>query len=262
MAKSRLELARAVGLATRRRGQISCYPMLRRSAVLGLGLCLFACGGAAQPAAEPGASPAPGPETSEPAAAPKAAGGSLEDQREPFVKSCIPKAHSKEYCECGFEQFKEVFKDADLSKPLEEGDPRVAKLRQQTSTACASKLTEADVKGNFTTACVEDDSRRATYCDCAWTSLRKKLAYADFIALDENDPRFVDQKKVMVVDCKGKFPTEIAKLDFMKACTQGQPTAESSCTCKWNKLKKQFTTEELVAGTVDVASVKGLADCK
>jgi hypothetical protein len=178
------------------------------------------------------------------------------------VKSCIQKAGSKEYCECGFEQFKEVFKDADLSKPLEDGDPRVAKLQQQTSKACASKLPEADIKANFTTACTEDDSRRAAYCGCAWTSLRKKLAPADFIGLDENDARFVAQKKVMVVDCKGKFPTDVAKLDFMKACTQGQPSADSACSCKWNKLKKQFTTEELVAGTVDVTTVKGLADCK
>jgi hypothetical protein len=229
---------------------------------LGLGLCLFACGGSAQPAAEPASSAVSSPPTSETADAPAAAGGSIEDQRESFVKSCIQKAGVKEYCECGFEQFKEVFKDADLSKPLEDGDPRVAKLQQLTSTACASKLSEADVKANFTTACVEDDSRRAAYCGCAWTSLRKKLAYTEFIALNENDPRFIDQKKVMVVDCKGKFPTEIAKFDFMKACTQGQSSAEGSCSCKWNKLKKQFTTEELVAGTVDVAAAKGLADCK
>ena len=241
--------------------------LMRTIIVLAVGLVVAACGAAAapkgaEPAASPEAKPAEAPATGGPAPTAAAKGGSIEDQHESFVSSCLERERSKDYCECGFEQFKEVFKDADLSKPLADNDPRLPELKQKTITVCTSKLSEADVKADFLRACSEGDARKEGYCGCAWGSLRKKLAYTDLAALDANDPRFVEQRKVMVVDCKGKYPTEIAKFDFMKACTQGDSAAEAACTCKWNKLKKQFTTEELVAGTVDPRTAKGLADCK
>jgi len=240
--------------------------LMRTIILFSVGLVVAACGGAAAPKApEPAASPEAKPAEAAAGPAPVAAaksGGTIEDQRESFVSSCLERARSKDYCDCGFEQFKQVFKDADLSKPLADNDPRLPELKQKTATVCTSKLSEADVKADFVHGCSEGDARKDGYCGCAWGSLRKKLAYTDFVALDANDPRFVAQRKVMVVECKGKYPTEIAKFDFMKACTQGDSAAETACTCKWNKLKKQFTTEELVAGTVDPRSPKGLADCK
>lgn len=238
---------------------------MRTIMLLSVGLVVAACGGAAAPkGAEPAASPeakTEAPAGAQPAPA-AAKGGTIEDQRESFVSSCLERARSKDYCDCGFEQFKQIFKDADLSKPLADNDPRLPELKQKTAAACTSKLSEEDVKADFVNGCVEGDARKDGYCGCAWGSLRKKLAYTDFVALDVNDPRFVEQRKAMVVECKGKYPTEVAKFDFMKACTQGDSAAEAACTCKWNKLKKQFTTEELVAGTVDPRSAKGLADCK
>jgi hypothetical protein len=235
--------------------------MLRKVALPLVAFALLACGGAAKPAAEPGAAgDAPAEEGAE-AAAP-AESGSIEDQRGPFVKSCMEKSRSKEYCECGFEQFKSVFAGDDLSKPLEPGDPRVAELQKKTASACASKLSEEEVKASFLQGCAEGDERKSAYCNCAWPSLRKKLSHTDFIGVSGDDPRFTEPKKAMVIECKGKFPVEVAKFEFMKGCTQGESAAESSCGCKWDKLKKQFTTEELVAGTVDVAAAKGLTDCK
>lgn len=227
---------------------------------LALGFTLFACGGSAPPAAEPtGAStndapPAEGAEPAEPAR-------TAEDEREGFLKSCLA-SQGQEFCECGFEQFKEVFKGADLSKPIAQDDPRFAELKQKTTTACAAKVPEKDIKAGFMKGCVENDERRAKYCDCAWTSMRKRLSVADFINAGEDDARFVEPKKAMVVECKGKFPSEIAKFDFMQACTKGNSAEEKVCSCRWGKLKKQFSTEEIVAGTADVASVKGLGDCK
>lgn len=225
-----------------------------------IGLTLLACGAPAQTAAEPATGTAA--EAPESAASPEPAPQSIEEQRESFVKSCLEKARTKEYCNCGFEQFKEVFKDADLSKPLEKGDPRLARLQQQTTHACASKLTEEEVRDSFLRSCIEGDERKAAYCNCAWPAMRKKLAHGDFVGAEADDPRFVEPKKAMVIECKGKFPVEIAKFEFMKGCTQGESSQEKACTCKWSKMKKQFTTEEIVAGTVDLGSAKGFASCK
>lgn len=174
----------------------------------------------------------------------------------------MERSRSKEYCDCGFEQFKAVFGGDDLSKPLEPGDPRLAELQKKTVEACASKLTEAEIQASFVGSCIEGDGRKEPYCTCAWTSLRKKLSHTDFVGVSPEDPRFTEPKKAMVKECKGKFPVDVAKFEFMKGCTQGESSAEASCSCKWDKLKKQFSTEELVAGTVDVAGAKGLADCK
>lgn len=235
--------------------------MLRRLAPLFV-LTSFACGGPQTPPAESaeeaGATDAP-PAGEE---APPSAEGSIEDQRESFVKSCMDRSRSKEYCDCGFEQFKAVFSGTDLSKPLEAGDPRLAALQKKTVEACASKLTEQEVQASFEKGCVEGDDRKAPYCGCAWSSLRKKLAYTDFIGVAAEDPRFIEPKKAMVKECKGKLPADVAKFDFMKGCTQGESAAEATCNCKWDKLKKQFTTEEIFAGTFDPATVKGLTDCK
>jgi hypothetical protein len=238
---------------------------MRHIRLLTLGFCVFACGGpAAPPATGPAASgdPKPADPPASADASPAATPGSIEDLRESFVKSCMDKSQSKDYCTCAFEQFKVVFKDADLSKDLQPDDPRMQQLKTQTLSACASKLTEAEVKETFILACVEGDKRKESYCTCAWTSLRKKLAYQEFVGMDAENPRFKEQSKVMVVECKGKYPAEVAKFDFMQACTHGESPRESSCACKWGKLTKQFSTEEIVAGTADIASVKGLGDCK
>lgn len=230
-----------------------------------IGLSVLACGGGAQPAAAPPASSEP-PTAAEPAPAPvppQAKVETVEDQREAFLGSCMEKTNQKAYCECSFDEFKVVFKDADFSKPLAQGDPRVAQLQERTTKACATKLPEADIKGSFLGACVEGDKAKASYCECAWTSLRKTVAYTDFVgenALD--DARGVEARKVMAADCKGKYPVEAAKKDFLQVCTQNAGGTESACTCRWTKIKKQFTVEEIVAGTADVAAVKGLQDCK
>jgi hypothetical protein len=227
-------------------------------------LSLSACSSGTPPAEAPAENGAPsgdGPESAstEP---PPAAGPTMDSQRDPFVKSCMAKSRSKEYCECGFEQFKEVFKDRDLSQPIAADDPLVAELQLKTGQACGSKLSEAEIEQSFIGGCVEGDERKQAFCACYWKSMRKTLEPADFVGKGPDDPQFAEPKKRMVADCKGKYPADVARFDFMRGCTQGKAAQEKSCACKWDKVIKQFTVEELVAGTVDVAAAKGLANCK
>ncbi len=226
-------------------------------------LFLFACGGSSAAGNQPSAPPAAESQEAPPAqqaSAPPA--GNIEDQREGFMKSCLEKTPSKDFCACGFEQFKEIFKDADLSKPLSPDDPRAVEMREKTVSVCSSKLSEADVKDGFLRGCVAGDERKSAYCNCAWTSLRKTLPHSALVGSGAGDPRLVEAMKTMASDCKGKFPTEVAKLEFMKGCTGGESANEASCECKWKALKKELSTEQIVSGSADLASVKGLKDCK
>jgi hypothetical protein len=86
------------------------------------------------------------------------------------------------------------------------------------------------------------------------------LAVSDFLG-DAEHPRFVDAKKQMVVACKGKLPVEIPKSEFMAACSKGDAEREKPCTCLWKKIKAKYSAEEIAAGTADVQSVPGLAEC-
>lgn len=227
----------------------------------------LACGGSAEPAAAPASSasaPAPAP-TPAPVASAKPAPKveTVDDQRESFIGSCVQKTNQRAFCECSFEQFKVIFKDADFSKPLAEGDPRVAELQARTSKACAGKLPEAEVQASFLEACAEGDKSKNPYCDCAWTSLRKTLSVADFgneSALA--DERGLSARKAMVTDCKGKYPAEVAKKEFLEVCVKNTGGTDAVCNCRWTKLKKQLSVEEIVAGTGDVSTVKGLKECK
>ncbi|HEV8549287.1 MAG TPA: hypothetical protein VGQ57_09665 [Polyangiaceae bacterium] len=186
---------------------------------------------------------------------------SLRAQREAFMQSCMPRALSPDYCECGFEQFRAVFKDVDLTKDLPQDDPHFKELGERTLENCASKLREDQVQSNFVKGCVGGDERKRSYCACAWPALRKSLAVSDFVLADLEGPRFLDAKKGMVVACKGKFPAEVARSDFMTACTKDQTTGKV-CECLWKKLKAKFTMEELAAGTAEIASAPGLAECR
>jgi len=237
--------------------------MLREHSLFAIGFAILGsvlpgCGSppaAEGPPAEPAAKAEAGPSEG---AASSEKPPSIEDQRDAFMKSCSQQSQSKDFCTCAFEQFKEAFKDADLSKPPEEG--RLQEMRKKTAAACSSKLTEEDAKNAFNRDCVAGDERKAAYCGCAWTSLRKKLAFTDFMG-EVDEAKIEGPKKVMVVECKGKFPTEIAKLDFMNAC-KSDGTTDKVCSCRWDKIKKQFSTEEIVAGTADIEKVKGLETCK
>jgi hypothetical protein len=184
----------------------------------------------------------------------------MESQHKPFVEGCVQKAHSVEYCECGFRQFSDVFKDADLTQKLEPGDPRLKTLQEKTVANCGSLLSEDQVKKNFLDGCIAKDDRKNAYCNCSWQALRKHLAVTDFLG-DGEQPAFVDAKKKMVVTCKGKLPVEIPKTEFMTECVKGDATREKPCTCLWKKIKAKYSAEEIAAGTADVESVPGLTEC-
>jgi hypothetical protein len=223
-----------------------------------------ACASSAPPPASTGEAPSAASATPAENPAPSAAVGdkpSIESQREPFIQGCMARAHSPDYCDCGFQQFREVFKEFDPSKPIEAADPRLKALQEKTQSNCASKLDEEQVKANFLEGCVSGDERKSAYCKCAWPALRKNLSVPDFIG-DADTPRFFEAKKAMVAACKGKLPVEIAKNDFMTGCTKAQPEQEKRCTCLWTKIKAKFAAEELAAGTADIDTVPGLKECK
>jgi hypothetical protein len=215
---------------------------------------------AAAPGSAASASPA---DSSAPAAGSGTATATttVDSQREPFMQGCLKRVPSPDYCQCGFEQFRALFKDADMSKETPDSDPRFAQLQQQTLTACASKLPEETVKAGFLSGCTGDEPKKAAYCQCAYPALRKTLALGDFIG-DFQGPRFDDAKKTMVKTCKGKFPAAVAQAEFMGACTKNDPSTTGRCACVWKKIKAKYSTEEIAAGMADVGSTPGVETCK
>jgi hypothetical protein len=181
-------------------------------------------------------------------------------QRETFMNTCLAKVKAPDYCSCGFDQFREVFKDGPGDDNSKAPDPRLSTLAERTKSECASKLPEDIVKASFVNSCAEDDKRKAAYCECAWPALRKNLALSDF-ATDFEGPRFDAAKKSMAAACKGKFPTDVAKAEFLKGCTKDDTAKAKPCECIWKKLKGKFSTEEIVSGSVDLESVN-ISECK
>jgi hypothetical protein len=185
---------------------------------------------------------------------------SVDSQREPFMQGCMKKVPSPDYCDCGFQQFRQLFSGSDMAK-TQDDDPRFAQLQQATMQACASKLPEDTVKTSFLTGCTGGEPKKAAYCACAWPALRKTLSIADFIG-DFQGQRFDDAKSAMVKTCKGKFPTSVAKGEFMGACTKGDASAAGHCGCIWKKLTAKYSTEQIAAGMADVQSTPGVDTCK
>jgi hypothetical protein len=214
-------------------------------------------------AAPAGSSASAAPAGSSASAAPGDGTGptTVDSQREPFMQGCMKRVPSPDYCQCGFEQFRALFKDSDMSKDTPDNDPRFAQLQQQTMTACASKLPEDTVKASFMSGCTGSEPKKAAYCSCAYPALRKTLSIVDFIG-DFQGPRFDDAKKAMVKTCKGKFPTAVAQAEFMGACTKDDPSTKNRCACVWKKIKAKYSTEEIAAGMADVASTPGVDTCK
>jgi hypothetical protein len=184
---------------------------------------------------------------------------SIESQREPFVQACMRRMPAQAYCSCAFDQFADVFKDADLTqKPT---DAQMESLKQKTVSNCAPKLTEADVKPSFTTACVGDNPKKQAFCDCEWGALRSKLQLADFVS-DFEGPKFDEAKKNVATTCKGKLPEDIAKSEFLTGCNKGSGTEhQKACECMWKKLRTKSSVEEIAAGAVDIKKA-GLESCK
>jgi hypothetical protein len=229
--------------------------------VLVASLAVVACAGNRPPdsAAPSGGTAASGDTT---ASSAQGKGSNWADsQRDTFMQGCTSKVNSQDYCSCGFDQFREVFKDGPSQDKDASNDPRFATLGERTKAACASKLPEDVVKKSFLSGCVSDDKRKAPYCECAWPALRKTLSPVDFTSGLEG-PKFDDAKKAMVKTCKGKFPVEIAKSDFMTACTKDDAAKGKPCECLWKKIRAKYSTEEIVAGLASIDQVPGIAECK
>lgn len=222
---------------------------------------------AAADSSSPGASAAAAPAPSASASSGSSDGSSdsaapvsVDSQREPFMQGCMKRVQAPDYCQCGFEQFRQLFKDSDMAK-LQDDDPRFGQLQQQTMSQCASKLPEDTIKASFLTGCTGSEPKKAAYCACAWPALRKTLSVVDFIG-DFKGPRFDDAKKAMVKTCRGKFPAAVAKAEFMGACTKNDASVTGRCTCVWKKLAAKYSTEEIAAGMADVQSTPGVSACQ
>ncbi len=218
-------------------------------------IVLLCCGGEAptpnttqNPSSSPDAAASSAP-TSEAAEAgpPKL---TIDSQREGLTKQCLVKLNSPAYCDCMFEQFRDVFKGVDLSAK-EASAQELMTVKQKTITNCGAKLTEEPVKQSFAATCVTGDTRKAAFCDCAWSAYRKKLELVDFLGEFEG-PRFDDAKKSTAAGCKGKMPEDVAKADFIGGCTKEAPAQGKTCECAWKKLRTKGSTEDVLLGLVDL----------
>ncbi len=212
-------------------------------------LLLIACGGSTPPVNNNTVDASGPPQSSDAGATVEAAAKvDIEQQRSGFIETCMKRIEAPAYCACAFDQFKEVFKDADLTqKP---SDAQLMQLKQKTIDACPGKLTEEEAKKNFLTNCNDGNTRKNAYCDCTWGALRKTLSVADFLS-DFEGPRFDAAKKDTAKVCKGKLPDDVAKADFIGGCTKAAPTQGAMCECVWKKMRAKASPEEILASTVD-----------
>jgi hypothetical protein len=186
----------------------------------------------------------------------------LESQREPFIDACMESIGSKPYCECGFAQFAEIFRGADFEKAPPKDDPRMEQLAVKMKEACADKFPEAKALEQFVQSCTDGESKRESYCNCAWAELRKSLSISEIIDYPPGSPKFGEAKKAIPKACKGKYPADVALSEYLSACTGSGQKTDKQCQCMWKKILKKYTVEELVAGTGDPTKVPGMNECK
>lgn len=182
-------------------------------------------------------------------------------QRDGFMKGCLETTSGKDYCECAFLQYVEVFRNVDLAEGADKNEPYFLQLGEQTKAQCADKLPEDEVKKAFVADCASKDSTREPYCGCAWGELRKTLSVAFLLNFQEGDPKWVQARQQIPKGCKGKYPAALAQREFTSRC-QSDGTTEKQCVCLFGKIAKKFTIEEIHVGTADVAKVPGLDTCK
>jgi hypothetical protein len=182
----------------------------------------------------------------------------MESQRDPFIQACMRQMPAQAYCACAFDQFKDVFKDSDLTqKPTE---AQMEALKQKTTGNCASKLTEADVKPVVMNQCLNNNTKKQGWCDCFWTTLHSKLQLADFVS-DFEGQKFDDAKKAVATQCKGKISEDVVRAEFSASCNKGSTEHQKACDCMWKKLRAKSSAEEIEAGAVDIKKA-GLETCK
>jgi hypothetical protein len=222
-------------------------------------VCLVACGGAVPSGAT--SATATGASTGSGTGDAPDAKVSFESLRETFMTHCLAKMTAPDYCACAFDQFREVFKGTDMSSTPPDGDPRLQAVREKTRESCASKLTEEVVKPNFFKECTGGESTKDKYCQCSWTTLRKTLALADLMGDDTTSPRYKAAQKSLTVTCKGLYPQDLAKTEFMSGCTGGNAKKNKTCDCLWGKLRAKYSLEEVVAGLADLDGLAGVKEC-
>lgn len=187
----------------------------------------------------------------------------VDSQREAFTKGCMENMQAPEYCDCGFTQFAQIFKDADFSEEPPKEDPRMVELAARIKGHCSDKFPEAKAKEHFLLGCVEDDAKKEPYCNCAWTELRNTLSVEDILTYEPpGSAKWSEAKKAIPKACKGKYPAELANSDYMNTCKKDSQSTDKQCQCRWKKLAKKFSIEEIVAGTAEPSQIPDLAKCK
>lgn len=186
----------------------------------------------------------------------------VESQRAAFIEDCMRSSQAEDYCACGFAQVAEVFKDVDFSQDLPKDDPRMAEAAARMKASCSDKFPEEKAREKFLLGCVENDPKREPYCTCAWSELRNTLSVGDILTHDPpGSAKWSDAKKGIPKACKGKYPADVASNDFMSDCKRNPQHTDKQCQCRWKKLTRKFSIEDLVAGTADPSQVKDLDKC-
>lgn len=217
----------------------------------------------AAPTATPSEAPAPKRGAPEPQKEPES---TMASQRAPFVANCMQRARSKAYCECGWDQFQQIFKEADLKVVPGPNDPRIAALMERTKGQCASKLTDEQLQENFQEGCLAGEPKKEKYCGCAFRSLRKRLPREEFISgAPMASPAFSEEAQgAMLKECGPLLSEPLIKADFMIGCGATEdPSRVRSCECLWKKFRAKLSAQALLsAKPEDLKKVPGLEACK
>ena len=153
-----------------------------------------------------------------------------------------------DYCECGWDQMQKTFSEDEMNSSSKPDDSKLDELRERTAARCLSKLPEENVREDFVNDCAGGAPKLGSYCDCAWTELRKTLSVADFADKKTmQSRRFAEAKKAMTRKCGPKMPEEVVREEFMRGCLAVDLDAKTFCSCVWKTLRSKMSHAQIAA---------------
>lgn len=179
--------------------------------------------------------------------------------REGYLASCRQRTRSEKYCNCAFGQLETALLTAEEPEPFPATDPRAAQLQRDIFEICSGDLPQDEIEAAFKATCAGQDPRKQTYCDCAWTNLHQQTEASALLVPNGAPARYRGE---MALACRGQYPAQLARDDFMQQCAEGHTEAVSACACKWDKLTQHYTVEQIIAEVAEPSHVSGLSSCE
>jgi hypothetical protein len=179
--------------------------------------------------------------------------------RDGYLASCRQRTRSDEYCDCAFGQLETALLAAEEPAPFPPTDPRAAQLERDIFEICSRDLPQDEIEAAFKAACVGGDPRKQPYCDCAWTNLHQQSEASTLLVPNGAPARYRGE---MALACRGQYPAQLAREDFIRECSAGHTAAVSACACKWDKLTQHYTVEQIIAEVAEPSHVSGLSSCE